>query len=143
MKHMKKLGALFLALTMIFLGGCGEKEGGELQSALEQAAISYGTAIAKQNWDEVLKGSTGDQLSTYLLLVPTFELVEQESELKKIEVMDSVLLENGTGFVTIRLVRSMTLPDYGSVTDDRQILLSMKRIDHSWKVFRMDVVSEQ
>lgn len=128
-------------LVLAALTGCKGKGDGDA-SGPKAAAVAYATAIANHQWDDVIKKSTGDQLSAYLQLVPTFKLVDQQSQLKKVEVIDEDVLKNNTAFVTVRMVRNLTIPDYGSTLDDRQLLLSMKKLDGEWKVFRMDVVSK-
>lgn len=138
------LTVVFLVLAVV-VTGCSRSVTGQNQAkdGIDQAAISYVTDIANSKWDEVLKKSTGDQLAIYMQLVPLLKNVKQTSELKLAEVIDKAVSDNGKlAFVTVHYVRTVNLPDYGSVMDDKQVLLSMRQIDGEWKVFRMDVVND-
>jgi len=141
MKNFKRFMFLCIIVTAVILSGCSSKVSSD--TSIDKAAISYVTNIANNKWDEVLKTSTGDQLAVYTQLVPILKNTKQTSELKVADVVDKAISDNGKlAFVTVHYVRTVNLPDYGSVMDDKQVLLSMKKLDGEWKVFRMDVVTD-
>lgn len=132
-----------MVLVMVIAGCSWSFFGGSETTDIDEAAIAYVTDIANNKWDAVLKRSTGDQLAIYTQLVPILEKSKQTSELKIAEVVDKAVSDNkNLAFVTVHYVRTVNLPNYGSVMDDKQVLLSMKKIDGEWKVFRMDVVTD-
>lgn len=139
----KKLGlmAIVVLLLVTVLSGC--KSVSKIDTSIDEPAIKYVTNLASSQWDEVLQQSTGDQLAIYTQLLPVLKNVQQTSEIKKVEVTErAISSDKNTAFLTIHLVRTLTLPEYGSSLDDRQLLLSMKKIDGHWKVFKMDIVSD-
>lgn len=117
------------------------KTGNVAELGAEEAAVEYVKNIANGEWDKVLQGSTGDQLAIYMQLVPVLENAEQTSELRTVDVVDKKVNKN-LAFITVHFVKTVNLPDYGSVIDDKQVLLSMKKIDNQWKVFNMNIVND-
>lgn len=135
------LVSVILVIALIFTGCSFFSRKPKEDPAIEQTAIEYVTNISKGSWDNVLAKSTGDQLAIYMQLVPILQEAKQTSDLKIIEVVDKEVF-NKLAFVTVHFVRTVNLPDYGSVMDDKQVLLYMKKIDGEWKVFRLDVVND-
>lgn len=143
--RMKRLSGILLimVLSISLLSGCGVAGKGKVDTSADAPAINYVTSIANSKWDEVIKNSTGDQLAIYTQLVPALKNVKQTNDLKRVEIVDRAISnDKKLAFVTVHFVRNVNLPDYGSVLDDKQVLLSMKKIDSQWKVFKMDVVSD-
>lgn len=145
-KRFQKALMLLAAISMFMglLSGCSfPGSGGKGAAELEQAAVSYATNIANSEWDDVIKASSGDQLAVYMQLVPVLEAMKQTTEVRRVEVVDTSIGSNkNLAFVTVHVVKTVSIPDYGSVLDDKQVLLSMKQLDGQWKVFKMDVVND-
>lgn len=138
---MKKLLSLVMVLclaSLVFVG-CGKKEASEI----ENFAIQYVSDVTLGNWEEVMSASTGDQLAIYTQLAPMLENLKQDSNIQKVEVIDQSINKKHTlAFITVYRLANINIDGYGSVLDEKQVLLSLKNIDGVWKVFRYDIVSD-
>lgn len=129
---------LVLVLAIGAMSGCGKND-----SAIKDAATRYMTAWSNQNWEEVLKLSTGDQLAINIQLIPSIKNAKQTFDVKRLEVTDVTTSRDGKiAFASVHLIRAINLPDYGSVMDERTVLLSMVKLNNEWLVFRLDNVYE-
>lgn len=133
MKYKKTISLLLIILLSMSLMGC--RKGNEY---VEQAK-NYVSNVANGKWEQVLEMSTGDQLAIYMQMVPTLRNIKQTSSLKRLDVVESFSRKN-TAFVTIHYVRSVEIPGYGSMMDDKQVMVSMRKVDGQWKVFKLDIV---
>lgn len=138
---LKKIASILIILTLLFsLVGCSEKTD---TSGAAEAAEAFIKNFNELKWDIVLKSTTGDQLAVFQQLIPVLKTSDQKPTLKKVEVIDvTASAKTNIAFVTVHYIRTLDIPEYGSVMDDRQVLLSMKKIDGEWKIFKIDTISE-
>ena len=84
---MRKSQKLFLLLAIVImfsaLTGCsGNKK--EVEEFIEQ----YVEDVVNGKWDQVLQKSTGDQLSIYTQLVPSFEQIGVNGKINLLKVKE-------------------------------------------------------
>lgn len=141
----KKYIGIFLLLiaTLSFIVGCGFLGRDEAPGPKpEETALQYVTDLLNHNWEGVIQRSTGDQLSNLVELLPTLETIKASGNIRKIEVINKDVSEKQSlAFVTVLAVRDVVLEGYGSTIDEQQILVSMKKLDGQYFVYRLDSVS--
>lgn len=134
----KALYILLILSVIIAFSGCVIDTTGAAETALD-----FIKAFNEQNWDQTIKYCTGDQLAIFQQILPILKESKQQTTLKKAEALDVTSSKNtAIAFVTIHYIRTIDSPEYGSVLDERNILLSMKKIDGVWKVFNINTISD-
>lgn len=133
---MKKVLFFMFFILLFVLTGCF---GGGDTSSVKEAAIRYAENSMKGNWQEVIRSSTGEQLSVMTTLSERLENSKFTGEVRSVKVVDSSV--NGkTATAVVRIVRDMHVKDYGTITDDRQVLYQFYNVDGVWKVYSVNVV---
>jgi|GEM_PF-3851317 hypothetical protein len=135
---MKKRFAVIAMLALLaaaVLSGCssGEKE------AVKAAARAYAENSMSGNWEEVMKASTGEQLSVLNMLVETLDAASFKSVVRLVEVLDT-RVDGNYAEATVHIVRDVKVEDYGTMTDDRQVRYHFYKVNGEWKVYRVEVV---
>lgn len=128
----------FVIILMLSVAGCSNDE----KQIVEDAALSYTQNAMAGNWQEVMKGSTGEQLGILLLLSDQLKETKFKADIRLSEVIESNL-DGKEASVIVHVVRDVTVADYGTIADDRQILLHLYNLNGEWKVYRMDVILEK
>ncbi|MBL4952139.1 hypothetical protein JK635_07930 [Neobacillus sp. YIM B02564] len=140
-RHRTKLSVIVvftLAISLV-LSACDTKE----DPNLKPFAKEYTENLMKGNWSRVAKDSTGEQLSVFLLLSDQLSQTEFTSDVRLVKVLKTTMIDDTTATALVHVVRDMEVEKYGRITDDRQILLSLQKVDKDWKVYRTDVVFEK
>lgn len=135
--------SLLLIFTSLVFTGCGLFNRNE-DVASQPGAIAkqYVTDILNHDWEAVISRSTGDQLSNLIELLPTLKTTGVSGNIRKVEVISEDVSEKGSlAFITVLSVRDVALAGYGSTISEQQTLLSMKKIDGQYFVYRLDGVS--
>jgi len=137
---MRKSQKLFLLLAIVImfsaLTGCsGNKK--EVEEFIEQ----YVEDVVNGKWDQVLQKSTGDQLSIYTQLVPSFEQIGVNGKINLLKVKELEMNKKGTrAEAIVHLVKTTDILDYGTVIDEKTLLYKLKKIDGEWKVYQFNII---
>ncbi|MFE8700974.1 hypothetical protein ACFYKX_10130 [Cytobacillus sp. FJAT-54145] len=128
------LSALFV---VGLLSGCSEDKSG-----VEKTALRYTEAIMTGDWETAAGESAGEQLGVMLLLSEQLAQTKFTADLRLNEVIETEV-DGKKAHAIVHVVRDMSIQEFGSVTDDRQLMLDLYEVDGKWKVYRVDVLFEQ